>query len=227
MRRPLPGVVAAFAVAFAFATTPARADPPGAPCPASPVVVVGADDEDVRTICDGARDALGFLIGLGLLAPGRIEVSVAARMPERYHPDAAGVYDPFTATVHLRDYAAFARFGAWLGQPIDRSMYRSIATHEVAHAIASVNFAMPRPPVLAREYVAYVTQFATMAPAFRDRALALHPQPACTPPDESTDLAYEMDPMRFGVCAWRHWTGLADAPAFLWTVLRGEALRGP
>lgn len=59
--------------------------------------------------------------------------------------------------------------------PIDRRLYRSLAAHEVGHALGSCNFAIPNPSIQAKEYVAYITMFATMDAALRARILKASP----------------------------------------------------
>ncbi|MFM1988762.1 MAG: hypothetical protein RJA99_1719 [Pseudomonadota bacterium] len=94
---------------------------------------------------------VAFLGANGLEAPDRIDVEIVPRMPEGYAPDAAGCYDPARRLVLLLDHAGFRRFGSWMGRPIDRSMHRAIAAHEVLHAVSACHFAMPRPSLVARE----------------------------------------------------------------------------
>lgn len=212
---------------------PAAAQPaaPTARCPDTPLLVRGGDADDLADTCAGGAAAVAFLAGQGLDAPDRIDVEVVGRMPPGYAPDAAGCYDPARNVVILLDHAAFARYGRWMGRPIDRAMHRAIAAHEVAHALSACHFAMPRPSVIAREYIAYVTMFATMAPALREHALAVFPDAPWSddaPPDEAD---YAAEPMRFGARAWRHWQARPDPAATLRAVLDGRLLgragRGP
>lgn len=200
-------------------------------CPDAPLVVRGGDAEDLADTCAGGAAAVAFFAAHGFDAPDRIDVEVVARMPPGYAPDAAGCYDPARRVVTLLDHVAFARYGRWMGRPIDRAMHRAIAAHEVAHALSACHFAMPRPSVIAREYVAYVAMFAAMAPALREHALAVHPDPPWpddAPPDEAD---YAAEPMRFGARAWRHWRARPDPAGTLRAVLEGRLLgrdgRGP
>ena len=82
-------------------------------------------------------------------------------------------------------------------------MYRSLVTHEVAHAVASCNFAIPEPPIQAQEYVAYVAMFSMMNPNLRERVLAENPGAGFDSQLEMNEIVYLFDPMRFGVEAYR------------------------
>ena len=197
---------------------------PATRCADAPLLVRGADAADLADTCAGGAAAIGFLVGHGLDASVPIEVEVVDRMPAGLIPDAAGVFDPARDRALLLGYAGFARFGSWLGWPVDRAMHRAIAAHEVAHLFAAHHFAMRRPGPIASEYIAYVTMFATMDPGLREHVLAVHPDPPWTddaPPDEA-DVAAE--PLRFGARAWRHWLRQPDPAVTLRAVLEGRLL---
>ncbi|MEI7447883.1 MAG: DUF6639 family protein [Burkholderiales bacterium] len=198
----------------------------GVPCPDAPIAVRGSDAEDRADLCSGAAAAVAFLADHGLDAPGRITVEIVSRMPAGYAPDAAGCFDTARKLVLLLDHAAFARFGRWMGRPIDRVMHRAIAAHEVAHAVSATHFLVRRPRVVAREYIAYVAMYATMDPALRAHALAVFPEVSWAddaPPDEAE---YAADPMRFGARAWRHWLEPGHGARFLRAVVEGRVLDG-
>jgi hypothetical protein len=59
---------------------------------------------------------------------------------------------------------------------MDRVLYRSLVAHEVAHRVTAANFAVVRPTIVAREYVAAVTMPATMPNDGRPRWLAAVPR---------------------------------------------------
>ncbi len=108
--------------------------------------------------------------------------------------------------------------------PIDARMQRSVAAHEVAHALAACNFAASRPPVHAQEYVAYVVMLATMDPALRGRVLEANPGDGFATVSTIGELLYAFDTQRFGVEAYRHYAKPGHGDAFLRAVLAGEAL---
>ena len=196
-------------------------------CADARLSVVGGDASDVADACAGGLAAIAFLARQGLDVRQPLRVEIVERMPPGYAEDAAGFFDPASNRVLLLDYPGFARFGAWLGRPIDRAIHRAIAAHEVAHALSASHFVMPRPPRIAGEYIAYVTMFATMDPALRELALTLNPEPAWADDDVPDVAEYLSEPMRFGARAWRHWSRQSDPPAFLRAVLGGRALDSP
>ena len=186
--------------------------------------VAARDPQDFRDACAGAAAALDFFARQGL---GRVEpfvVEVGERVPEEAGPSAAGCFIAERHKVYLKSYAAFRKARDWFGLPIDRDLYRALATHESAHALASCNFRHPKPPIQATEYVAYVTMLETLKPALRAKVLAKYPGTGFTDEGRITAVFYMFDPMRFGVEAWRHYARPGNGPAFLRRVLAGEAI---
>ena len=103
-------------------------------------------------------------------------------------------------------------------------MYRSLVSHEVAHAIASCNFTIPDPSIQAQEYVAYVAMFSMMNPNLRELVLAENPGEGFDSELEMNEIVYSLDPMHFGVEAYRHYLKQEQGTTFLLRVLSGEAL---
>jgi hypothetical protein len=99
-----------------------------------------------------------------------------------------------------------------------------VITHEVAHAIVGCELGERRISTPANEYVAYVTMFATMPPALRDRALAATPGNGFDRLEHINSMIYGFDPQRFGADAYRHWTRQRDGAEFLRRVIAGEAI---
>jgi len=121
-------------------------------------------------------------------------------------------------------YSEFKKFENWFGVPIDRSLYRSVVSHEVAHLVADFNFTIAKPSIQAKEYIAYITQFSTMEPVFRDRVLLHFPGEAFEGDWQMSTTIYMFDCMGFGVRAYRHFLKLEDGDEYLHAILNGEAL---
>ncbi len=204
------------------------AAPPVSDCSAMPVRVgVGAAPAaDAADACNGARAAIDFLVRHGAVTSEPIEIAIVDTLPNVVGATAAGCYVASERRVYLLSYAAFrAKHKDWFGLPIDRHLYRSLAAHEVAHALMSCSRVGPPPPSIhATEYVAYVTMFATMDDARRRRALANLPGSGFADASKITPVFYLFDPMRFGAEAYRHYLRHADGAGFLRAVLSGTAL---
>ena len=181
---------------------------------------------DHHEICRSAGDALTFFGQLGIYLSHPLVVEVVPDLPESVSRTAIGCYLEEERKVLILTFAAFQGRRDWFGIPVSRSMYRSLVTHEVAHAVAGCNFAIPDPAIQAQEYVAYVAMFAMMAPDFRARVLAKNPGTGFNSELQMNEITYMFDPMRFGVEAYRHYLKQGHGTDFLLKVLSGEALTG-
>jgi|GEM_PF-5448267 len=90
-------------------------------------------------------------------------------------------------------------------QPVDDELHVSLIVHELMHAILKDNYRIPVPSLVCDEYLAYVAQFATMAPATRERVLAGYPGADFASVEEITQVCLMITPHEFGVRAWRHY----------------------
>ncbi len=226
MHRFLATVLAGLALGFTYSANPARATPGPAPeaCADTKAIVAEADGADFADICAGAAAALRFLESFGVRATEPVSVIVTHSLPAESGPTAAGCYIEKRRQVYLLPYDAFRRHKTWFGVPISRSVYRALAAHEAAHAVAACNFQIPNPTIQAKEYLAYVTTFATMAPPLRSRALgALRPS-GFSSLDRFTPVLYMFNPMRFGAEAYQHFSSATDQQGLVLAILAGQAL---
>ena len=208
----------------AAATASGAADAAQTRCAGADVVVEAADDADAEDACAGAREAIEFLRTQGLRAPRAVEVRVAATLPDVANRTAFGAYLHAEHRAYIIPFATFRAGATYFGLPADRAMFRSLAAHEVAHVVAAANFTAPRPNVEAHEYIAYVTQIATMAPELRSRVLAMPAAYVFDYPTQMNTAVYLSDPERFGVGAYRHFDRPGNGAAFLREVLAGRVL---
>lgn len=202
----------------------AQSEARGSPCEGVAAVVSGADAADFASAYAGAGDALGFLARLGLELPERVLIDVADRLPPDLRADAVGCYSIATRRISVLNSGEFLARGRWFGVPTSRALYRSIVAHEVAHAVVGCHLAGRRLPTAAHEYAAYVVMFATMDAETRERALAAWPPSGLVSDSNFNDLTYVLDPMGFGVAAYRHWRRQADGAVFLRRVIAGEVV---
>jgi hypothetical protein len=193
-------------------------------CGGQNVVVRAQDRTDALLACEGARDAVQFLTSQGLDATAEIAIEMVPSLPRAVSVSAAGCYLEPQRLAMVLCYSEFRRLGTWFGIPVDRSLHRSLVAHEVAHCVAGCNFRIAAPAIQAKEYIAYITQFASMEPALRERILS-HFQGAAFEGDwQMGTTIYMFDCMAFGVRAYRHFLKLADGSAYLQAILDGRTL---
>lgn len=193
-------------------------------CEVRTVWVRASDPADAKLACEGAADAIGFLAAQGLDVSGDVAIHVVQRLPAVAGASAAGCYLDSERRVVVLNFAEFARLKTWLNLPADARMYRSLATHEVAHALGACNFKVRAPSIQAKEYIAYVTMFSTMVPAQRDLALLQVPGQGFEGDWQMTSTIYMLDPVRFGAQAYRHFLKPGNGRDYLHAILAGKVM---
>ena len=101
---------------------------------------------------------------------------------------------------------------------MDPDLHRSIVAHEVAHAIASQNLP-EKQAFVTQEYIAYVTQLATMPPDVREKVLANFPNNSFDTDEQINMTIFMMAPEVFAVKAYRHFLKPENGAAFFQRLL--------
>ncbi len=194
------------------------------PCEDVTALVTGAGNEDFRDICAGAAAALTFLASLDVPTTEPVSIEVTNSIPREAGPTAAGCYIEQRRKVFVLPYSAFRKGKTWFGVAIDRTVYRALAAHESAHAVAACSFRTANPTIQAKEYLAYVATFATMPLPLRTKALRATGAQGFTSMDRFTPLLYMFDPMRFGAESYLHFSKVPDQPGLVKSILDGKLL---
>jgi len=194
-------------------------------CNDSNVMVHAPDPADAKSVCDGAVDAIRFLRARGFRTNQIFDVRVVDALPSPIDPAAYGGYVQNERRAYLLVYSKIAARGTVFGLPFDRALYRSLATHEVAHAIAALNFRAANPPIEAVEYIAYATMFAALPGKHRNAVLERFKSDEFANELHINRSVYLLDPFRFGVLAYKHFMKLRDGTHFLELILTGRALQ--
>jgi hypothetical protein len=188
------------------------------------VVVHSPDHRDALIACEGARDAIEFLASQNLDVNNNISIEIVTNLPPVVSRSAAGCYLESERRVLILVYSEFRKFKTWFGISINRLLYRSLISHEVAHLVADYNFKIPKPSIQAKEYIAYVTQLSTMEPALRKRVMSNFKYKAFEGDWQISETIYMFDCMEFGVRVYLHFLNLANRRDYLQSILNGKAL---
>lgn len=209
---------------FIVPTALLRATPTSQAC-ANEIIGIKTDEVvNHQDICRSADDALTFFRRLDLAPLKPLVVEIVSSLPDGVSKSAVGCYLEDERRILVLTFPAFQERKTWFGVPIDRILYRSVVTHEVAHAVASCSFQIPDPAIQAKEYVAYIAMFSMMNPDLRERILTANPGTGFDSQIEMNEITYMFAPMRFGVEAYRHYLKKEHGDAFLLRVLSGSAL---
>ena len=107
---------------------------------------------------------------------------------------------------------------------IDRPVHVGLVAHEVAHAIVRADPRGATLGLVAHEYIAYVTMYATMPPDRRSEVLAQIPGDGFESELHINSFIYAVDPVRFGAQAYRHYLKPGIGRSFLASVLNGQVV---
>ena len=218
-----------FALLILVMAAPAPGVADSVDCPATGMVVTAAEETDAELVCSGAREAVTFLGGLGLRVPQALRVEVVDSLPPLYGAEQLGSFDASTGRIQVLSYARCDQIGhdaLLFEQPLSPALYRSLVAHEVAHAVATVNYSGAGSHLVAQEYIAYATQFTAMSVELRSRILDASAISAFGDETEMGLTRYLFDPQAFGIAAYRHFAGHRSGRDFVWRLLRGEVRTG-
>ena len=193
-------------------------------CPNSSISITAEEPVDHNAICNSAEDALAFFNRFGIKLPCHIVIVIAQNLPDWMNETAVGCYQQEAQKVFVLTYPEYEKRQVWFGVPINRLMYRSLVTHEIAHAVAGCNFSISAPTHHAKEYVAYVAMFTMMNPTLRAHILENFSAAGLDNGFQFNEITYAFDPMRFGVEAYRHYLKQGHGDTFILKVLSGKAL---
>lgn len=193
-------------------------------CNTPNIVVRSSDRSEALIACEAARDAIEFLSSQGMDVNGEIAVELLKKLPPVECSFAAGCYLESERRALILVYSEFKKFKTWFDIPIDRALYRSLVSHEVAHLVADLNFKISKPSIQAKEYIAYITQFSVMEPFQRERVLSQYPCEAFEGDWKMSTTIYMLDCMAFGVRAYRHFLKLENRHDYLHAILNGKTL---
>lgn len=220
--------LAALAAALWLSLAPPLAAQPAA-CGTPLLRIEHQDATDLAHACEAWRRITRFLLeehGMRVAAP--ITLAFAERVEIDFGPEklrVLGFNDRAARTVRLTSFTA-----AWLRepdrlmfrQPVDAELHISLIVHELTHALLKDNYRIPVPSLVCDEYLAYVTQFATMDPATRERVLAAYPPGDFASLAEITQVCLMMTPHEFGVRAWRHFDRVGRRDGMVEAILSGR-----
>ncbi|NNJ90916.1 MAG: hypothetical protein HKP55_04510 [Gammaproteobacteria bacterium] len=193
-------------------------------CENSSISIKSDELVDHNTICDSAEDALAFFGRLDIEHLHPLVIKIVRKLPGWMSETSVGCYRKEEQKIYMLAFPEFKKKEVWFDVPINRLMYSSLVAHEVAHAVASHNLSISEPTIHAQEYVAYVAMFIMMNPALRSRVLAENLGANFDSELEINEITYMLDPMRFGIAAYRHYLNKEHGDAFLLKVLSGNEL---
>lgn len=195
-------------------------------CSDSILVIYEQPFDALASVCDGAEAAGDFLRGAGFAVAEPVMIEIVERLPREVDRHAVACYVDPEQRVYLLPPSRIAGPDRSGVDPVAPFPYRSRVAHEVAHAIAAMNFDVARPTIQAHEYIAYVTMFATMPAEARAQVLDALPGLGFETADQINATLFLLAPTWFGAEAYRHYLSLGDdGQGFLRRILMGQVLQ--
>ena len=142
------------AATLAMSGGSARSDPGATHLPRScqngRATVIGADDADFADICSGVADARKSLALHGVRPTEPVSIEVTTNIPQEADATATGCCIEPKRRAFVVPYQVFRKNKTWFGIGINREMFRMLAAHEAAHAVAACDFRIGCGRVMAR-----------------------------------------------------------------------------
>jgi len=194
-------------------------------CPGGMATVTYATVSDAHVGCLGVQDAVTFLRSQGIRTNIPIDIHMVDALPEGVSKSAIGRFDTEQrrATVLGETSSRNLLKGRKLfGMAFDAALHRSVVAHETAHIIAGHNFEFDNPARAASEYIAYVTQIASLPQAHRREILDRFPTIEFDEPMEINIFILMLNPNVFAVGSYRHFLKFDNQKAFFGRLIRGD-----
>lgn len=189
------------------------------------VVVVSSGEVDTRNICGGAKDAISFLKRNGLVLKSDIEINIVRKFPSHVKIDVFGCYDQRQEKIYILEFELCGtkfKSSVVYGTGSTKESYRGLIAHEVAHSIVLQNFPKKFASWVVQEYIAYVTQLATLPPRHRERILERVGGRGFEKDSQINATVLMASPDFFAVNAYRHFIKPENGKGFLRRLLAGS-----
>ena len=213
----------ALLILLVMQSAPTRADT--STCPGTGITVIADDSLDIDEVCLGATEAIAFLNANDLDTDISLQIHLVPHIPECRTKNAFGCYNKKSRRAYVLPlWACCSETGdvEVFGLPMDRELYQSLVAHEVAHAIVNDSFKFADPSWIAHEYIAHVTQIATLPQEHRDRIMALYPNVGFERLTQINPMILLMEPGIFSVQSYGHYQKPENGKAFVQQLLSGQ-----
>ncbi len=194
-------------------------------CGASKITVSAEQRSELEAVCSAVQAGREFLGSIGLDYSGSLTIALVKTISGAGHASVVGQYDARSNEIRLLDYGAVVARSAQsppaFGIPMNRDIWRGYVVHELAHAAAQQKFRAGVPVCTASEYIASVSLIATLPTAERDQIISHYPElSGFENIGEITFGYYLLDPSRFSVNAYLHFSKPGNGGAFIGKLLR-------
>lgn len=189
-------------------------------CPNSWITIHYEKKSAFEHVCETIESANVFLESFGMRISGDLHITLYGKLPKNGMEYSIGYYDSQRNEIHLLDYQATLRASnrapPAFGVAMNHVIWRSYLVHEYAHAAAQKKFTTGVSICIASEYIASVTQIATLPSDERTKIMINYPElKGFDGVEEITMALYMLDPSKFSINAYLHYSKPANGVQFI------------
>lgn len=192
-------------------------------CNGSSVVVAYTKIEDYQVVCDAAKDVIEIAKKIGLNEELNISISLVEQLKINNTNKFLAFFNPNTMEIQVLSMKACKQtFGnkVVFDLEIDKELYRSIIIHELAHALFWTNKGNNFIAREIHEYFAYTIQLALLDESYREKIISSSNVPAFSNRSEISEEYYLLNPTRFAVKSYLHFTSVKESWPYLLSLFK-------
>lgn len=194
-------------------------------CAHSKITVAAEKSSEMEAVCTAVQNGFVFLRSIGLDFSGSLAITLLKTMPSNGQESVIGQYDSRSNKISLLNYEAAVTSSRLappaFGTPMNPEIWRGYVVHELSHAAAHHTFVAGVPVLTASEYIASVALISTLPAAEREEIIRNYPElSGFDEPGEITFGYYLLDPSRFAVNAYLHFSKPENGQRFISQLLR-------
>ena len=189
-------------------------------CNGSKIMVDAEKRAEIENVCNAVQIGDNFLTSVGLKLSGDLIVTLVKELPKNGSYHSIGYFNSRSSEIYLLSYEAALNashesvpsFGILMNPPI----WGSYVVHELGHFAAQKRFASGISIRTASEYIASVAQLATLPSVEREKIIRNYPElSGFDKPEEITMAFYLLDPSKFTVNAYLHYSKPENGLSFI------------
>jgi hypothetical protein len=215
----------AILIAFILLSAPFSVHSVRINCKHKDIVVIAEKETDCEAVCDAVEIGEPFLASVDLPIPMGIAIKLFKNLSRSGQHNSIGCYDPRNHEIRVLTIEAALNASSLspteFGILMNRAIWQSYVIHEIAHASSEKKFATGVSKCAASEYISSVVQLATLPETEREKILENYSElSGFDNPGQITMTYYAIDPGRFTVNAYLHYSRTENGPGFIKKLLR-------
>jgi len=195
-------------------------------CPNQSMVnVLSKDEKSVAMICEASDRALTLLAQYELSPKRQIFIEVIDQGIDHLGYKAFGSYDIRKDRIQVMSYQSiFENYSnpTMYDEEFDHIHYSGVIAHEITHAVFHHHSTADAPGPAPQEYLAHAIQLSMLPEKRRNRVIMAHNELAWMSGDAISDVYMALEPGRFAVKSYKHFTSMNQPKSFIEILLKAK-----